>query len=68
MPQNDERPAEKHSAELPPEEQREVQERSAASVHVLHEVIVQEGEVEIRRPSSALAWSGLAAGLRWSPC
>lgn len=29
----------------------------------MHETIVAEGEHELERPSSALAWSGLAAGL-----
>lgn len=30
---------------------------------VIHEVIREEGEVELRRAGSALAWSGFAAGL-----
>ncbi len=31
--------------------------------HVIHEVVREEGEAEIRRSVDALAWSGLAAGL-----
>ena len=49
--------------ELTPEEHREVEQRSALRVHVVHEAIRREGEEELRRPTSALAWSGLAAGL-----
>ncbi|HEU4752127.1 MAG TPA: formate/nitrite transporter family protein, partial [Armatimonadota bacterium] len=45
------------------EEQEQVEEKSASSVAVVHEAIRKEGEEELRRPASALAWSGLAAGL-----
>jgi formate-nitrite transporter family protein len=41
----------------------EAEERSAPSAHVVHASIRREGESELKRPSSALAWSGLAAGL-----
>lgn len=44
-------------------EEQEVEERSATRVAVVHEAIRKEGEDELRRPNSALAWSGLAAGL-----
>jgi len=37
--------------------------RSAASAVVVHEAIRLEGEQELQRSSSALFWSGLAAGL-----
>jgi formate/nitrite transporter FocA (FNT family) len=30
---------------------------------LIHEIIREEGEAELRRPASALAWSGLASGL-----
>lgn len=30
---------------------------------IIHEIVRAEGEAELRRPISALAWSGLAAGL-----
>jgi formate/nitrite transporter FocA (FNT family) len=43
--------------------QKEVDERSSPQVLIIFEAIRQEGEHELERPSSALAWSGLAAGL-----
>jgi formate/nitrite transporter FocA (FNT family) len=49
--------------ELSEREQEEAQERSTARAHVVHEAIRLEGEEELKRSSSALAWSGLAAGL-----
>jgi len=51
-------PAVKHRIE-----EKQVQERVAIGAHVVHETIRREGEEELQRPSSALAWSGLAAGL-----
>jgi hypothetical protein len=42
---------------------RQVEARIAPNAHVIHEVILKQGESELRRPSSALAWSALAAGL-----
>ena len=45
------------------EELQEAQERSSVTVHVVHEAVRREGEEELRRTTSALAWSGLAAGL-----
>jgi formate/nitrite transporter FocA (FNT family) len=48
---------------LSPEERRRVEERSAPRAVVVHEVVRREGEKEMDRPVSALAWSGLAAGL-----
>ncbi|MGH9690525.1 MAG: formate/nitrite transporter family protein [Candidatus Acidiferrales bacterium] len=55
-------------AEIPPivkkrMEEKQVQERVAIGAHVVHETILREGEEELKRPPSALAWSGLAAGL-----
>ena len=44
-------------------EEKQVQERVAIGPHVVHETIRREGEEELKRSSSALAWSGLAAGL-----
>jgi formate/nitrite transporter FocA (FNT family) len=41
----------------------EADERSSPSAHVIYETIRQEGEDELARESTALAWSGLAAGL-----
>jgi len=44
-------------------ESEEAEERSSPSAHVVYETIRQEGEDELQRNSSALAWSALAAGL-----
>ncbi len=46
----------------------EVERRVRPPVQVVHEVIRQEGEFELERPSSALAWSGFAAGLSMGFC
>ena len=42
---------------------RKAKQRTAISAHVVHEAIRIEGEDELRRPTTALAWSALAAGL-----
>jgi formate/nitrite transporter FocA (FNT family) len=44
-------------------EEREVHEKSAASATIVYKAILKEAEEELIRPSLALAWSGLAAGL-----
>jgi formate/nitrite transporter FocA (FNT family) len=44
-------------------EEKQVQERVAIGAHVVHETIRREGEEELNRATSALAWSGLSAGL-----
>ena len=44
-------------------EHREAEERSAPSGKVVYKAILKEGEEELARPSAALFWSGLAAGL-----
>ena len=49
--------------DLTPEELKEAEQRSSVTVHVVHEAVRREGEEELRRSTSALAWSGLAAGL-----
>ncbi len=41
----------------------EADRRSAIGALIVHEAIRKEGDEELRRPSSALAWSGLAAGM-----
>jgi formate/nitrite transporter FocA (FNT family) len=53
----------KSKAELSAEEEQDVARRRAVRPHEVHEAIRREGEDELRRPSSALWWSGLAAGL-----
>lgn len=71
MPAKPKKPDEEHleqPIEVPPAvkkriEERQVQERVAIGAHVVHETIRREGEEELQRTSSALAWSGLAAGL-----
>ncbi|HEY3804872.1 MAG TPA: formate/nitrite transporter family protein [Kofleriaceae bacterium] len=50
-------------ARLRDEEVEEVENRSAPRPLVVYEVIRHEGEQELRRSASALAFSGLAAGL-----
>ncbi len=49
--------------ELGESEQQEIDELGRAKAIVIHEVIRLEGEHELQRPSLALAFSGLAAGL-----
>ncbi len=44
-------------------ERRQVERRTTISAIVVHEAVREEGERELRRPPTALAWSGLAAGL-----
>ncbi len=44
-------------------EQQEVEERGAPTGKVIYKTILDEGETELKRPSSALFWSGIAAGL-----
>ena len=45
------------------EEQKEARQHSSITPHVVHEAVRREGDQELRRSNSALAWSGLAAGL-----
>jgi formate/nitrite transporter FocA (FNT family) len=51
------------ATELTPSEHEDVDRRMEPRVGVVHETIRREGEHELHRPPSALAWSGLAAGL-----
>ncbi len=51
-----------HSTAHDPEEAA-VQERTAISAHIVYRAILAEGESELERPTLALAFSGLAAGL-----
>jgi formate/nitrite transporter FocA (FNT family) len=44
-------------------EKKQVEERLAIGAHVVYETIRREGEEELHRPVSALAWSAFAAGL-----
>src|SRR5579875_1192497 len=49
--------------ELTEKQKEEAEERTSVSAVVVHETIRQDGEEELNRPISALAWSGLAAGM-----
>ena len=49
--------------ELSEQEQAEVEWRGAPRTEVVYEAIREEGEGELRRSSSTLAWDGLTAGL-----
>lgn len=44
-------------------EKREIEHRSSPSGKVVYKAIMKEAREELQRPSSALFWSGLAAGL-----
>lgn len=47
----------------PKTDQQDAEERSAPSGTIIYKAILAEGEEELKRPSAALFWSGLAAGL-----
>ncbi len=49
--------------ELSEKQQQEAEDRTSVSAVVVHETIRHDGEEELQRPISALAWSGFAAGL-----
>lgn len=66
---DDEKPDEKEedekviAPELTEKQQEDAVERTSVSAVVVHEAIRYDGEEELQRPISALAWSGLAAGM-----
>jgi formate/nitrite transporter FocA (FNT family) len=45
-----------------PEVQKEIEQHTSVRVQVVHAAVVRNGERELCRSTSALAWSGLAAG------
>ena len=49
--------------ELKEDEKEKAEEEKSLNASTTYEVIRQQGEHELERPASALAWSGLAAGL-----
>jgi formate/nitrite transporter FocA (FNT family) len=51
------------SPHLDEKEQRQAADRAAPGPLVIHEIVREEGQVELTRSFSGLAWSGLAAGL-----
>jgi formate/nitrite transporter FocA (FNT family) len=52
-----------HAAELETDERKKAEEEESLTAAITHEVLRREGQKELERPMSALAWSGLAAGL-----
>ena len=60
-PGEDERP--EGAPDLDHEQQEKAAEEQSLDADTTHEVIRREGEEELKRSTSALAWSGLAAGL-----
>jgi formate/nitrite transporter FocA (FNT family) len=51
------------SPHLDEKEQKQAAERAAPGPLVIHEIVREEGQAELERHFSGLAWSGLAAGL-----
>jgi formate-nitrite transporter family protein len=49
--------------DLTEREQEEVEHHTSVKAHVVHEAVRRDGDAEFERPTSALATSGLAAGL-----
>ena len=54
---------EERKPELTENEEKQVQERGTPRAAVVYETVREEGEYEMGRKVSSLAWSGLAAGL-----
>lgn len=63
MPTEIEDPTEEATAPLEEHQHADAAERVAPHAGVVYEAIRREGRDELKRPSSALFWSGLAAGL-----
>lgn len=59
----DEDEADVVAPDLTEKQREEAEERTSVSVDVVHEAVRHDGEEELNRPVSALAWSGFAAGL-----
>ncbi|MCB1026047.1 MAG: hypothetical protein KDB79_16745, partial [Acidobacteria bacterium] len=53
--------ADEGKPDLTREEKKQVKERSTPRAAVVYEAVREEGEFEMQRSISALAWSGLAA-------
>ena len=47
--------------DLPPEKEEQAAKRESTTADVTYEVIRRQGEHELERETSALAWSGIAA-------
>jgi formate/nitrite transporter FocA (FNT family) len=63
MPPEEPDPPDVVAPELTEREKEEAQDRTSVSATVVHETVRYDGEEELHRPISALAWSGLAAGM-----
>jgi formate/nitrite transporter FocA (FNT family) len=63
MPPEEPDPPDVVAPELTEREKEEAQDRTSVSATVVHETVRYDGEEELHRPVSALAWSGLAAGM-----
>ena len=59
----DEREEEKSKKKEEKAEVQEAEERSAPTGKVIYRSVLSEGEKELKRPTAALFWSGVAAGL-----
>ncbi|MBW4022161.1 MAG: formate/nitrite transporter family protein [Proteobacteria bacterium] len=51
------------SPHLDEKQQKQAGERTPPGAIVIHEIVREQGQEELRRSTSALAWSGMAAGL-----
>jgi formate/nitrite transporter FocA (FNT family) len=60
---NGEKKESKPGSGLSAKEKREVQDKARHRPAVVYEIIRKQGEGELRRPTSALWWSGVAAGI-----
>lgn len=59
-------PSQQESAGIPDlteQQKREAEDRTSVSAVVVHEAVRLDGDEELNRSSSALGWSGLAAGM-----
>lgn len=56
-------PNDRKSAKKEESEAQEIEQRTAPGGHIVYEAVRQEGLQELERSNSALAWSGVAAGL-----
>ena len=61
--QKDEREQKKTRKQEEKAEVQEAEERSAPTGKVIYRSVLSEGEKELKRPTAALFWSGVAAGL-----
>ena len=61
--ENEKPAAGKDSPHLEEHEREQAARSTQLAARVIHEVLREEGEIELRRSVAALSWSGLAAGL-----